>query len=227
MSATGWMHTLRWLLGRIRPNFWFKWLGTSAYMTVFFTAYIYLLKNPSGPVTVMPLTTLDEWISFDPWALSVYVSLWVYVSLPPALMQTRAEIIDFGMRIGSLCLTGLIIFYIWPNAVPPADIDWARYPGGSTLQGVDAAGNACPSLHVATAVFSCLWLEWTTPRTSKGQWFRWISVIWCVAIAYSTMATKQHVAIDVACGALLGGMMAVLTRPAKLSPMPALEMRTT
>jgi membrane-associated phospholipid phosphatase len=221
------MHTLHWLLGRIRPNFWFKWLGTSAYMTVFFTAYIYLLKNPSGPVTVMPLTTIDDWIPFDPWALTIYVSLWVYVSLPPALMHTRAEIIDFGMRIGSLCITGLLIFYVWPNAVPPVDIDWAQYPGASILKGVDAAGNACPSLHVATAVFACLWLEWTTPRTPKGQWFRWISVIWCVAIAYSTMATKQHVAIDVACGALLGGMMALLTRPAKLRPMAALEMPST
>jgi membrane-associated phospholipid phosphatase len=220
--ATGWLHTLQWLAGRIRPHFMFKALGTSAFMTVFFTAYIYLLKSPSGPVTVMPLTIVDQWVPFEPWALPIYLSLWVYVSLPPALMQTREEVVDFGGRIGLLCLIGLAVFYAWPNAVPPANIDWALYPGASVLKGVDAAGNACPSLHVATAVFSGLWLEWSVPRTPKGQLFRWCNLAWCAAIAYSTLATRQHVAVDVACGALLGTIMAVVTRPHALQPLTTL-----
>lgn len=220
--ATGWRHTLHWLADRIKPHFIFKALGTSAFMTVFFTAYIYLLKSPSGPVTVMPLTAVDQWIPFEPWALPIYLSLWVYVSLPPALMQTREEVVDFGGRIGLLCLIGLLIFYAWPNAVPAPNIDWALYPGASMLKGVDAAGNACPSLHVATAVFSGLWLEWSVPRTRKGHAFRWCNLVWCVAIAYSTLATKQHVAVDVVCGAVLGCVMALLTRPRTLRPLPLL-----
>ena len=214
--ATGWHHTLQWLAGRIRAHFIFKWLGTSAFMTVFFTAYIYLLKNPSGPVTLMPLTMVDQWIAFEPWSLPVYLSLWLYVSLPPALMETREDVIQFGFCIGLLCLIGLGIFYVWPNAVPPTNIDWAQHPGASFLKGVDAAGNACPSLHVGTAVFAGLWLDWMMPKTPKSRMFRWVSIVWCVAIAYSTMATKQHVAIDVACGGALGALMAVITRPRTL-----------
>ncbi|MGC4060289.1 MAG: phosphatase PAP2 family protein [Aquabacterium sp.] len=99
------------------------------------------------------------------------------------------------------------------------DIDWALYPGAAMLKGVDAAGNACPSLHVATAVFSALWLEWSVPRTPKSRIFRWCNLAWCAGIAYSTLATKQHVAVDVACGALLGGVMAMLTRPRTLRPL--------
>ena len=53
-----------------------------------------------------------------------------------------------------MCITALIIFYIWPTAVPVANIDWSHYPNVDFLKKVDASGNACPSLHVATAIFS-------------------------------------------------------------------------
>lgn len=179
---------------------------------VFFAAYIYLLKNPASQVLVMPLTVFDHWVGFEPWALPVYLSLWVYVSLPPMFMRTRREILRYGVWIGSLCLVALGIFYLWPNAVPPANIDWARYPGVAFLKGVDAAGNACPSLHVATAVFSGFWLHWLLPTVGLGGRTRLTSAVWCAAIAYSTMATKQHVALDVVAGAALGFTLAWLSR---------------
>ena len=33
--------------------------------------------------------------------------------------------------------------------------------------------------------------------------------LWCLGILYSTIATRQHVAIDVAAGAVLGAVVAV------------------
>lgn len=210
---------LRWLAARIRPHFWFKTFGTSAFMTVFFTAYIYLLKAPASPVSTMPLTSVDDWIGFQPWALPIYLSLWLYVSLPPALMLTRADIVRYGWRAGLLCLIGLGIFYVWPNAVPPTHIDWDLYPAAAWLKGVDAAGNACPSLHVASSVFSAFWLDWMLPDSPKGRACRWLNGLWCLLIAYSTMAIKQHVAIDVLCGALLAMLLAWLTKPRDLQRM--------
>jgi membrane-associated phospholipid phosphatase len=110
------------------------------------------------------------------------------------------------------------VFYLWPNAVPPAHIAWDRYPGMAFLKGVDAAGNACPSLHVATAVFAGFWLHWMLPILQLGTRARCLNVAWCAAIAYSTMATKQHVAIDVMAGALAGAAMALALQP---RPLPA------
>jgi membrane-associated phospholipid phosphatase len=179
---------------------------------VFFSAYIYLLKNPASHVLIMPLTALDQWVGFEPLALPVYFSLWVYVSLPPMFMLTRRELVRYGGWIGSLCLLALGIFYVWPSAVPPASIDWAQYPGVAFLKGVDAAGNACPSLHVATAVFSAFWLHWLLPTVGQGRRTRLFNAFWCVAITYSTMATKQHVAVDVMAGAALGAAFAWLSR---------------
>lgn len=197
----------------IMAHFWFKFLGTTGFTLTFFSAYIYLLKNPAAHVTVMPVTLLDRLVGFEPLALPIYLSLWVYVSLPPMLMRTRREIIEYGMWIGALCLVALVIFYFWPSAVPPANIDWAAYPGMAFLKNADAAGNACPSLHVATAVFSAFWLHALLPSAGLGRVSRAVSACWCVAIVYSTLATKQHVALDVFAGTALGVLVAWLSRP--------------
>ena len=200
------------VLPTIMAHFWFKCLGTTGFTLAFFSAYLYLLKNPAVPVATMPVTALDSFVVFQPLALPIYLSLWIYVSLPPMLMQTRREIIEYGAWIGGLCVAALVIFYFWPSAVPPANIDWAIYPGVAFLKGVDAAGNACPSLHVATAVFSGIWLHWQLPSAGLGRGSRLLNACWCVAIAYSTMATKQHVAVDVVAGGALAVIVAWCSR---------------
>jgi membrane-associated phospholipid phosphatase len=85
------------------------------------------------------------------------------------------------------------------------------------LQGVDAAGNACPSLHVATAMFSAVCLDALLRRLSVPMALRWLNAGWFLAIAYSTLAVKQHVVVDVLAGSLLGlafALAALRWRPA-------------
>lgn len=185
-------------------DFWFKCLGTSAFMSLFFWAYLFLLKNPAFPVTTMPLTVMDQWIGFAPLALIPYLSLWLYCSLPVTLMPTRARLLNFGFWIGAMCLLALSIFYWLPNAVPAAAIDWAQYPGVAFLKRMDAAGNACPSLHVAAAVYSSFWLYWLMWEVRLGWRAQSTQMLWGLAILYSTLATKQHVALDVLAGTVLG-----------------------
>ena len=109
------------------------------------------------------------------------------------------------------CLVGLIIFYFWPTVVPASHIDWAHYPDVDFLKSMDASGNACPSLHVATAVFSGIWLHHLLRRFSAPLWVLLFNWIWCVGIAYSTLALRQHVAVDVLAGLTLGGLTAYLS----------------
>ena len=188
-----------------------KGIGTTFFIGLFFGAYLYLLKNPAYPITVMPITLLDRLIGFQPQALFLYLSLWVYVSLPPALLATRRELYGYGLAIAGTCLAGLIVFYFWPTAVPAANIDWAQYPDVDFLKSMDASGNACPSLHVATAVFSGIWLHHLLRRLGAPQWVLVFNVAWCIGIVYSTLATRQHVAVDVLAGLVLGGLAACLS----------------
>ena len=183
---------------------WLKALGIPLLIGVFFAAYFYLLRNPAYPITVMPLTALDRLIGFQPLALPLYLSIWVYVSLPPALLTTRRGLKVYAIDIGLTCLSGLLVFYFCPNTVPVGDIDWALSPTVGLLKNLDAAGNACPSLHVATAAFSCLWIGHLLRRIGTPRWVLTLNWMWFVGICYSTLATRQHVVIDVVAGLALG-----------------------
>ena len=195
----------------IPRHLYLKSIGTTLFIGLFFGAYFYLLKTPAYPATVMPFTWLDRLIDFQPWAMSLYVSLWVYVSLPPAFLATRRALYGYGLAMAGTCLVALTIFYFWPTAVPVANIDWTQYPDVHFLKSIDAAGNACPSLHVATAVFSGIWLHHLLRRFSAPLWILGVNWMWCIGIIYSALATRQHVAVDVFAGLALGALAAWLS----------------
>ena len=186
-----------------------KMIGTALVMTGFFVAYFWVLKHPLFPVTTMPLTALDRLIGFRPEALPLYLSLWFYVSLAPALLIKRREIVSYAVATVALSVIGLVIFLLWPTTVVwPAD--WSQHPAFAFLKSVDAAGNACPSLHVAFAVFTAIWLDRLLRQMGAGRSMRAFNWLWCLGILYSTVAIRQHVALDVLAGAGLGAAVAVL-----------------
>lgn len=188
-----------------------KSIGTTVFISLFFVAYFYLLNHPAQPPTVMPLIWIDRLIQFEPLALPVYLSLWLYVSLPPAFFATRAALCQYGLSMTLMCVLGLAIFYFWPTGTPVPDIDWTRYPDMNFLKNIDASGNAFPSLHVATAFFSCVWMHHLLRRFRGPLWILLFNWTWCLGIVYSTMAIRQHVAVDVGAGLLLGGLAAWLS----------------
>lgn len=187
-----------------------KGVGTPLFIALFFPAYFYLLKEPAYLTTVMPITLLDRLIPFQPSAMPLYISLWVYVSIPPALLSTRRELNIYAAAMAATCLAGMLVFYFWPTVVPIANIDWSLYPDIDFLKRVDAAGNAFPSLHVATAVFSGVWLHRLLRGFGAPTWIVGLNVTWGFGIVYSTIATRQHVAVDALAGLALGGLAAYL-----------------
>ena len=202
---------LRALGSRFVHLWWLKALGTTAFMTLFFWAYFALLRQPGNPPIVMPQLPLDAWIPLTPWAFSIYVSLWVYVSLAPALLNSFRTLVHYGVWVSAMCLFSLALFWLVPTQTPDFGVDWSLYPSLSFIKGVDAAGNACPSLHVGSAVFSAFWLHRVFTTVNAPAWLRWINVLHCTAIAWSTMATRQHVAWDVIAGAVVGTVFAWLS----------------
>lgn len=208
---------------RVRPNFLLKAVGITGFMTLFFIAYFHLLNHPIRPVTAMPLTIVDHSLPFLPAALPLYASLWLYVSLPPTLIVGRRELERYGAAIGMVCATGLACFLLWPTAVPAMRLDWQGFPGSDLLQGIDAAGNACPSLHVATAAFSGAWLDRQLRELAAPNAARALSALWGFGIVLSTMLTRQHVFLDVAAGTVLGlgGAAVLVAWEARRASVPA------
>jgi membrane-associated phospholipid phosphatase len=203
----GWLRQA-WLRGL---TFWpVKVIGLTLGMTVFFTAYFGVLHHPLFSVTTMPFTAVDRLVSFQPEALLLYLSLWFYVSLVPALLIQRRELMFYALAAAGISAIGLGIFLLWPTTVDWADADWSRYPAFAFLQSVDASGNACPSLHVAFAVFTAVLLGRLLRQLGAGRGVCAFNWLWCLGILYSTIAIRQHVMLDVLAGAGLGAVTAVM-----------------
>ena len=205
-------HLLPWktaLAARMRCHLLLKVLGTTAVIGLFFVAYFHLLHHPEYAVRTVPLTALDRIIPFEPSALFVYLTLWLYVGTGPGLQPDLRALLAYGLWIAGLCAAGLLIFLFWPTNVPPTDVDLSRYAGFSMLRGMDAAGNAFPSMHVATATFTMLRLREVWRRIGAPALLQVASLTWCLAIVVSTLFIKQHVVLDVISGALLGAAFAI------------------
>jgi membrane-associated phospholipid phosphatase len=196
--------------GRLHSLFFEKLFGITAGMSLFFAAYFWLLNNARHPVTTVPLIFIDRMIGFEPWAVVLYVSLWPYVTLAPALITSRRELISYGWAAAALSAVGFATFILWPTAVPQADFQLSLHSSLSMLKTVDASGNAFPSLHVAFAVFTAAWLSRLLQEMHAGRAARVINWLWCLGIVYSTLAIRQHVALDAISGVVLGAAVAVI-----------------
>lgn len=195
---------------RLKADWLLKSMGTSAFMALFFFGYFSILRSPIYTVTTMPTTWVDDLITFRPSAFYMYASLWVYTVLVPALQPSFGRLAVYGVGIGTVCATGLLFFVFLPTAVPFASADWFNDPALVVLRELDMTGNACPSLHVASAIFTAICLNRQLSSMGCPRWLKITSWIWCVLIVYSTLAIKQHVMWDALAGLLLGVVCAVL-----------------
>ena len=184
-----------------------KTLSTTGGIAVFFYAYFWVMRHPMSAVTVMPVSWVDGLVAFHPQTFALYASLWVYISLVAALAKDLRELAAFGAASLAMSVAGLAIFMLLPTKVPVFDIDWALYPSMQFLKYVDASGNACPSLHAAFSVFAALALRAQLTEIGAPRWLLACNALWGLGILYSAMATRQHVALDVIAGVMLGGVV--------------------
>jgi PAP2 superfamily len=192
--------------GFIRTTIW-----TSLLTGLFFIAYFAVQRHPSHAPLLMPMTALDAMIPFQPAALLAYVTVWIYIGVGPGLQRTVREFIVYGTWLSAMCVSGLTIFYLWPTRVPSLVAVTHGFPGFATLRRIDEAGNACPSMHVAVAVFTVVRVD-EIMRAMRIPWpMRVANATWFALIVYSTLATKQHVVLDVVAGALLGLVFALMS----------------
>jgi hypothetical protein len=210
-NAGGTVHTWKdELAKRLRTLWLFKMLSTTIGIAGFFYAYFWVMRHPLSAMTAMPVTWMDELVVFWPQSFLLYISLWVYVGLGTALTKDLRELAAFGAASLAMIVLGLGIFMIAPTKVSGLPIDWSRYPSLAFLKRVDVAGNACPSLHAAFAVFTGFVIHGHLTAIGAARALRVCNVLWCLGILYSTVATRQHVALDVIAGSVLAGAASIV-----------------
>jgi membrane-associated phospholipid phosphatase len=200
-------------------NLWvFKMLATMGGIAIFFCAYFWVMRHPLSAATVMPAIWIDGLVPFSPRSFPLYASLWVYVALGPALAKDGVEVASWGAASFAMAVIGLGLFIVLPTTVPDPAIDWSRYPSLAFLKRVDVSGNACPSLHAAFAVFSAVVLHRQLTAVRAPRILLACNALWCLGIVYSTIATRQHVALDVIAGAVLAGAASIVYVRASREP---------
>ncbi|HEY4340622.1 MAG TPA: phosphatase PAP2 family protein [Steroidobacteraceae bacterium] len=199
------------LARRIRKGFFRTTISTTLLTGLFFIAYFWVQRHPAYTPITMPQTAVDLSIPFQAPALLAYVSVWIYIGFGPGLQRTVREFTVYGLWLCGLCVTGLGIFYFWPTQVPRMALAATNFPGFAMLHRIDQSSNACPSMHVAVAIFTVVRVDEVLRSMRVPMQLRLINAAWFGAIVYSTLAIKQHLLIDVGAGACLGLVFALMS----------------
>ena len=169
----------------------------------FWGFYLFLSRHAFLPVHVLPTTCLDKWAGFrpNPWAW-IYESNFLITGIIPWLITSRAELRRYVT--GFVLLSGLsfAIFAIFPVASPrPANLEAS--PALSFIARVDGPLNAFPSLHAGFLVYSILLARHLSgEKLSLRTWAALL--VWVILILIATLSTKQHYALDLLAGGLIG-----------------------
>ena len=182
-----------------RPKLWL----TLILSVWFWGCYLILSRHAFFPIHVLPMTSLDRWAGFQPrpWAW-IYESNFLITGIIPWLMTARTELRRYAVGVALLSGLSFLIFGLFPVASPrPANLQ-----EDATLifiTRVDGPLNAFPSLHAGFLVYTLLLAHRLFGWRSNPGLFA-ILMIWSILILFATLATKQHYALDLLAGGLIG-----------------------
>lgn len=210
----------RWA-SRLRAELGWK-VGLSVLLTALFCLPYFLLQRfpPRSPTTLEP-GWLDRRVAFDAGWTWVYQSVYLLLPIAPWLARRREHLRRYARGFLYLLLPSLLIFALWPVAGPRPP----EAPAGglyALLVAYDTPLNAFPSLHVGLAAYSVLFGRRLLLEEGAGGAARRAVLLaagaWLLLIAYATLATKQHYAVDLPAGAAIAWLAHAL---AWRSPSPA------
>jgi membrane-associated phospholipid phosphatase len=169
----------------------------------FWTGYSILGRVAFFSLHAVPITALDRWVPFqpEPWGW-IYLSQFVAVGWLPWLLNDRQSIYRYTAGVLIMSVVSFAVFLFFPTPGPRPG-EFGDSVSMRMIASYDGTMNACPSLHAAFLAYMVL-LAWrmfghAAPWRTLG-----IAGLWGVAILYSTLATKQHYALDLAAGTVLG-----------------------
>jgi len=176
-----------------------------AYFLVGYFAVGFLASDPEGARSLR--TPLDAAIPFLLESVGVYWSILPMSLLPIFVVRDpvvfRRVALAYALVI-ALALAAFLLFPVTSVGLRPdvrlyADAGFAGWLL-QLLYFLDPPFNLFPSLHLALALLAAL-AAWRVDRPSGAA-----ALAWTACIAASVCTTKQHYAVDVAAGLLLGGL---------------------
>jgi len=157
-------------------------------------------------VRTLPLTSVDLAIAFDPGWVWAYQSGYLLIIAVPWLLKTTADVSRYVRGFVLISCIGFVCFLLLPIEGPRPDV----LPSTGMfawLATYDRPTNELPSLHVGLLTYTMLVAAWVSrarmPSLRRACVLS-MAAAWAVCVAYAALATKQHYALDVPAGALVG-----------------------
>jgi membrane-associated phospholipid phosphatase len=169
----------------------------------FCVAYLLIGNFPLFPVRELPLTRLDRAIGFHPdvWVW-IYQSEYLIVNVIPWFAERRDQLLRYLRGFALLSLISFTVFVLFPIRAPKphvADLQGMYW----LLQLYDVPNNSLPSLHAGMIVFTLAFGNRVIGREIPRA-IKLLALTWGALILYATLATKEHYAVDIVTGVLLG-----------------------
>ena len=149
-------------------------------------------------------TALDGRVPLLPWTVVIYVGAYVFWAVNYVLAARQGE--DRAARFLAADALGKLAAFVLFLALPTTNVR-PDIPAGAPLGGalgilyaLDTPEALFPSLHCF-----CSWLCWAGVRGQKEipAPYRAFSLVFALAVAASTLTTRQHVLADVPAGIAL------------------------
>jgi membrane-associated phospholipid phosphatase len=169
----------------------------------FCVPYFLIGNFPLFPVRRLPLSWLDGAIGFHPYAwVWIYQSEYLIINLIPWFAQRREDLLRYVRGFALLSLISFGVFLLFPIRAPKPPVTHATGMYWLLLQ-YDVSLNSLPSLHAGMVVYTVAFGR-RILRNVLSRWVTLLVLVWAGLILYATLATKEHYAIDILSGALLG-----------------------
>lgn len=190
------------LLGNATAEWRFKLVLGLSLAVPFCVLYFLIGHHPVMRVHHLPLTWVDEVIGFHPYAwVWIYQSVYLPVNLIPILANRREDLWRFALGFAVISLFSFLVFVLIPIRGPQPIVSdstgmyWL-------LRQYDISLNSLPSLHASLLVYClCFGARIFHRQLPRGLWMFFAT--WGCLILYSTLAVKEHYAVDIASGVVL------------------------
>lgn len=145
---------------------------------------------------------VDSLISFNEVFIYFYQLLYPIMLLVAWLACDRSEILNYAYGVLSMSIIANIFFIFFPNQViRPADFDTTSFY--AVFTSIERPLNAFPSLHAAFGLYACLCSHKLIAQLKNTRLYQFSFYVLFLLVMYSTLATRQHVFIDLIAGAML------------------------
>lgn len=193
-----------WTLPCLLSNVSKYWVGLF-FLILNMTLYSVTNQIPGTGQAFLTPSAIDMGIPIIPWTSWIYASYPLLFLLVYVTEKRKSKLSRYLYAALAVNLISELIFILWPTAIDRTLFPLPGQNGDASvgllhlIRKLDNPGNCFPSLHVSTSLLSAFAL-WR--HGSKRFYF---ALLWAIAIAVSTMTTKQHYFVDVISGTILAG----------------------